>query len=246
MLTRGGESRRENRTASWETGALKQGRILALPKFSLSWKEQSPSSNLEQLSRELPICLCLKNKSPCVLCGARHSGMEEAWITDGQRGGVTRRTADKAWWVSIWPSLRMEGPSQQAPEKKSLLAQHLLTSCRAAGRVTRLYWVYSLFAIMWAPRGCSQESHFLTGVPVTHNIPVFRIWSAIYSFPGGSVVKNLPGMQWVQETHVQSLGGADPLDVGMATHSSVLAWRIPWTEEPGGIQSIGSQRIGCD
>ena len=45
---------------------------------------------------------------------------------------------------------------------------------------------------------------------------------------------------------MQSLGGADPLDEGMATHSSVLAWRIPWTEEPGGIQSIGSQRIGCD
>ena len=53
-------------------------------------------------------------------------------------------------------------------------------------------------------------------------------------FPGGSVVKDLPAMQ---ETWVQSLGWEDPLEEGMATHSSVLAWRIPWTEEPGGLRS---------
>ena len=58
-------------------------------------------------------------------------------------------------------------------------------------------------------------------------------------FPGGSAVKNLPAMQEVQ---VQSLGWKDPLEEGIATHSSVLAWRIPWTEEPGGLQSMGSQR----
>ena len=51
-------------------------------------------------------------------------------------------------------------------------------------------------------------------------------------------VKNLPAMQ---ETLVQSLGQEDPLEKGMATHSSILAWRIPWTEEPGGLQSMGSQ-----
>ena len=45
----------------------------------------------------------------------------------------------------------------------------------------------------------------------------------------------------VQETQVQSLGGEDPLEKGMAAHSSILAWRIPWTEEPGGLQSIGPQ-----
>ena len=43
---------------------------------------------------------------------------------------------------------------------------------------------------------------------------------------------------------VQSLGQEDPLEKGMATHSSILAWRIPWTEEPGGLQSIGLQRVG--
>ena len=57
------------------------------------------------------------------------------------------------------------------------------------------------------------------------------------------MVKNLPAMR---ETQVSSLGWDDPLEKEMATHSSVLAWRIPWTEEPGGLQSIESQRVGRD
>ena len=52
------------------------------------------------------------------------------------------------------------------------------------------------------------------------------------------MVKNLPAMQ---ETQVQSLGWEDPLEKEMSTHSSIFAWRIPWTEEPGRLQSIGSQ-----
>ena len=48
----------------------------------------------------------------------------------------------------------------------------------------------------------------------------------------------------MQETLVQSLGQENPLEKGMATHFSILAWRIPWTEEPGGLQSMGSQRVG--
>ena len=59
--------------------------------------------------------------------------------------------------------------------------------------------------------------------------------------PSGSVVKNLPA---VQETQVQSLGQEDLLEEGTAAHSSVLVWRIPWTEEPGGLQSVGLQRVG--
>ena len=55
------------------------------------------------------------------------------------------------------------------------------------------------------------------------------------------VVKNLPA---VGETWVLSLGREDPLEEGMATHSGILAWRIPWTEDPGGLQSMGSQRVG--
>ena len=59
-------------------------------------------------------------------------------------------------------------------------------------------------------------------------------------------VKNLPVMQEPQETEVQFLAQEDPLEEGMATHSSILAWRIPWTEEPGGLWFIGSQRVGHD
>ena len=56
-------------------------------------------------------------------------------------------------------------------------------------------------------------------------------------------VTNLPA---VQETWVRSLGWEDPLEKEMATHSSILAWKISWTEEPGGLQSMGSQRVGQD
>ena len=62
-------------------------------------------------------------------------------------------------------------------------------------------------------------------------------------FPVAQMVKNLPA---TQETQVQSLGQEDPLEKGMALHSSILAWRILWTEEPGGLQSMGSQRVGND
>ena len=59
-------------------------------------------------------------------------------------------------------------------------------------------------------------------------------------------VKNPSAMQETQETWVQSLGQEDPLEEEMVTHSSILAYKIPWTEEPGGLQSMGSQRVGHD
>ena len=62
-------------------------------------------------------------------------------------------------------------------------------------------------------------------------------------FPGGSVVKNLLAMQ---ETWVQSLGWEDPLEKGMATHSSILAWKISWAEEPGRLPSTGWQKVRHD
>ena len=75
-------------------------------------------------------------------------------------------------------------------------------------------------------------------------------WIVLCSFicmngapPVAQMVKNRPAT-W--ETWVRSLDQEDPLEKGMATHSSVLAWRIPWTEEPGGLQSMGSQRVGHD
>ena len=60
-------------------------------------------------------------------------------------------------------------------------------------------------------------------------------------FPDGSMVKNLSA---IQEQRVRSLGGKDPLEKEMATHSGILAWKIPWTEEPGRLQSMGSQGVG--
>ena len=66
-----------------------------------------------------------------------------------------------------------------------------------------------------------------------------HIWASLVA----QVIKNLPAM-W--ETWVQSLGQGDPLEKGMTTHSSILAWGIPWIEEHGGLQSLGSQRIGHD
>ena len=62
-------------------------------------------------------------------------------------------------------------------------------------------------------------------------------------FQVAQTVKNLPAMQ---ETQVPSLGWDNPLEKEMAIHSSTLAWRIPWTEEPGRPQSVGSQRVGHD
>ena len=64
--------------------------------------------------------------------------------------------------------------------------------------------------------------------------------------PGGSAIKNLPAMQEPQEMWVQSLGREDPLEEGTATHSGILAWRIPRTEEPGGLQSTLLQRVRHD
>ena len=65
-------------------------------------------------------------------------------------------------------------------------------------------------------------------------------------FPGGSEVKNQPAIQELQKLQIRSLGQEDPLEKGMATYSNILAWRIPWTDDPGGLQSMGSQRAGHD
>ena len=65
--------------------------------------------------------------------------------------------------------------------------------------------------------------------------------SILWTFLVAQMVNNLPAMQ---ETWVRSLGQEDPLEKGMATHFSILAWRNPWTEEPDGLQSMGLQRVG--
>ena len=71
-------------------------------------------------------------------------------------------------------------------------------------------------------------------------INFYRSIVTLQDFPGGSVVKNPPAKQ---ETWVASLGQEDPLEKEMAPHSSALAWKIPWTEKPGRLQYMGSQRV---
>ena len=78
---------------------------------------------------------------------------------------------------------------------------------------------------------------------------VFGSWVNMHEnrgFPGGSAVKNLPAVKEMWKTRVQSLGQEDPLEDGMATHCSILAWRIPWTEELGRLQPMGSPRVRHD
>ena len=65
-------------------------------------------------------------------------------------------------------------------------------------------------------------------------------------FPGGSAVKNPPAVQETQVMRLPFVDGEDPLEEGLTAHSSVLAWEIPGTEEPGGLQSLGSQRVRSD
>ena len=86
-----------------------------------------------------------------------------------------------------------------------------------------------------------RQSHCSINISVSFIIIYIHI--AISGLPWYRMVKNLPAMQ---ETQVQSLGWEDPLEKGMAIHSSVLAQRIPWTEEPGELQSMGSQRVRQD
>ena len=68
----------------------------------------------------------------------------------------------------------------------------------------------------------------------------------MWGFPGDTVVKNLPANTGDTEMQIQSLGQEDPLEQEMATYSSILAWKIPWTEGAEGLQSMGSQRVGHD
>ena len=85
--------------------------------------------------------------------------------------------------------------------------------------------------LKWEKQDTEELSHSYWQLPFELDMEGIR------ASPGKefSVLKNLPAMQ------IQSLGQEDPLEEGMATHSSILAWRIPWTEEPGGLQSMGSQ-----
>ena len=68
----------------------------------------------------------------------------------------------------------------------------------------------------------------------------------LLGFPGGSVIKNLPASAEIQEMWVQPLGQEDPLEDEMTCHPSIFAWKIPWTQEPGGLRSMRLQRVRHD
>ena len=110
-------------------------------------------------------------------------------------------------------------------------------------------------ALLYLPRSCDlppSPGHPCEGVLcslIIKQLDLLYFCSDLPSsmgFPGGSVVKNCLPMQETEEIQFRSLGGGDPLEKEMATHSSILAWRIPWTEEPGGSQSMGLHRVRHD
>ena len=110
---------------------------------------------------------------------------------------------------------------------------------------TFMYWRRK-----WQPTpvflpGESQGQGSLMGCRLWGSHRVGHNWSDLAAAASlvAQSVKNLPA---VQETRVQSLGWEDPLEKATAIHSSILAWKISWTEEPGGLQSMGSQRVGHD
>ena len=92
---------------------------------------------------------------------------------------------------------------------------------------------------------------YLSGIAGSYSNSIFSVLRSLHTvfqettgdFSVAQTVKNLPARQ---ETRVQSLGWEVPWEEGMAIHSSILAWRISWTEKPGGLQSVGSQRVRHD
>ena len=116
-------------------------------------------------------------------------------------------------------------------------------SCRRQGAASLLTALSSSRETPWSPRQISQgEADALhSGRADPCDFP--KCGRLHWASPVAQVVKNLPA---VQETWIRSLGWEDPLEEEMATHSSIFAWRIPWTEEPGGLQSMRSQRVGHD
>ena len=90
----------------------------------------------------------------------------------------------------------------------------------------------------------SNKSTHVTMYGKITDTDILEIISVLNILRASLVAQRLKCLPTMQETWVRSLGWEDPLEKEMAIHSSILAWRIPWTEEPGGLQSTGSQRVG--
>ena len=115
-----------------------------------------------------------------------------------------------------------------------------------------LEWVsYPFSSGSFQPRNQTRASciagGFFTNWAIRKALKYILFYNKLdWASPEAQQVKNLPPMQETQEMWIQSLGWEDPLEEGMATYSSILAWKIPWTEEPGGLWSMKSQRVGHD
>ena len=85
-------------------------------------------------------------------------------------------------------------------------------------------------------------------VSIFYLLQIMQLWTQVYKYLLETLlsIQNLPAMQETQEIHFWSLDQEDPLEEKMATCSSILAWKTPWTEEPGRLQSMGSQRVRHD
>ena len=120
--------------------------------------------------------------------------------------------------------------------------------CQSLSRVRLLVIPWTIAHQAPLSKGFSKQEYWsgLPSSPSPRDLPDLEYLDPSLSegFPGGSVVKNPPSK--AGETWVQSLGQEDPLEKETATHTSLLAWRIPWTEEPGGLQSMRPQRVGQD
>ena len=101
------------------------------------------------------------------------------------------------------------------------------------------YTFFSVYFLFYSQSDFGKSKVFFLVKEVSYS----RVYLLFYPSVVVQTVKRLPAMQ---ETWVRSLGWEDPLEEGMTVHSSILAWGIPWTEEPCGLQSMGSQRIGQD
>ena len=146
-------------------------------------------------------------------------------------------------------SLEHTGPPSRegwAKDGKSFGTIHP-PSAKCQGRELLLPWLQLVSHLLPAPwsrwqspcHGAEWWAHTLTRDTGGHQFPSPKsLQNKLFS---GDLVKNLPAKQ---ETWVWSLGQEDPLEKGMAAHSSICAWRIPWTEEPGELQFMGSQKVG--
>ena len=172
-----------------------------------------------------------------------HSQSWEDW-----REG-THTPCNSLWWCRI-SALSPENLRRTHTEKQSVqqLACTLRVSrswrTREVGGATRMggTWGHMKAKSNWSHRPArfwNWTKNFNGKSGISKWLPQYR---SLYSCVA-QLVKNLPAMREIQ---VHSLGREDPLEEEMATHSSILAWRIPWTEEPGGLQSTASRRVGHD